>query len=158
MLELGILDFIFGGLVLTGAIMGIFRGLLKELYLLSAFLLAFLSSIVLSLPITQWWGQRLEFLSGQYLFTFLLLFLISMALLTLVLHWVMPNTKKTKISWKSRISGFFLGLIHGGFYIALLSWILMQQKWIMPEKLFSGDQKFYPAVVEILLFFTRFYQ
>lgn len=160
MLDLGILDYIFLGLVALGGVLGILRGILKELYLFSAFILAFLASVVLSLPVTLWVGQKLAFYENKFLVSFLIIFVASMILLNLILNWVTPNNKdkEIKLNWKSRIFGFLFGLIHGVLYVGFASWILMQQSFIEPETLFSGAQKFYPRAVEILMFFSRFYQ
>lgn len=158
MTAFSIVDYIFMGVVLLGLLAGILRGFLKELYHSSAFLLAFLASVVFALPVTEWASRWIPSLSGFYFPAFLLLFVFSELLLLLILNAATRQEKNKKKPVKSRIFGAFFGLLNGGFAVCLVSWLLMLQRWIDPVKLFSGKMVLYPYIAEKLMIFTRFYQ
>jgi len=158
MTALSVVDYVFLGVVFLGLLVGILRGFLKELYQGSAFLLAFLASVVFSLPLTEWAVRWIPSLEHFYFPAFLLLFTLSELLLLLILNVATRHDKKKKKALKSRITGGLLGIINGSLAVCLITWLLMMQRWIQPEKLFSGDMVLYPMIAEKLMIFTHFYQ
>lgn len=158
MTAFSVVDYVFMGVVLLGLLAGILRGFLKELYQGSAFLLAFLASVVFSLPVTEWAVRWIPSLEQFYFPAFLLLFICSEILLLLILNVATKQDKKKKKPLKSRIAGAFLGLVNGSLAVGFISWLLMMQRWIEPESLFSGDMVIYPLIAEKLMIFTNFYQ
>lgn len=152
------LDYTFIGLLVLGLVVGIIRAALKEGYLLSGFILSFLSSIVLSVPVTDWAGKYIKVIQGNYLYAFLFLFLVSFGILYWIMGLLLKNNRGKKKSAASRLTGGLFGILRGVLNSFGITWVLMLQTWITPEWLYSSTHTFYSPMAEYLLFFSSYYQ
>jgi membrane protein required for colicin V production len=156
-IQLGILDYVYLGLLAIGFLIGIVRGALKEGYSLSAFILSFLVAVVLSLSMTEFLNPYIPFLNQQYLYSFLLVFIFLNILLIWVMSRILKKDKKEKKPAITRLIGGIWGLAKGACYGLWITWVMMLQTWVDLELLYTTDSFLYPKLTELLLVFTRYY-
>ncbi|MDA3850009.1 MAG: CvpA family protein [Spirochaetaceae bacterium] len=156
-MTLGLLDYIYFGMLALAILLGIMRGAVKEGYALSARILSFLAALVLSLSLGDYLGPRITLFHLGYLIPFILIYLTVSLILLWIMSRILRKEKKHSLPMVSRLAGALLGLFSGGFFILLCNWILMLQNWFDLESHFLVVSYFFTRVAQFLLVFAGYY-
>lgn len=115
------IDWMVLALLATFALIGFFRGLLRELFTLLGVFLSLLFSILLMSPtgriLSRWipLSERIQLIVG-----FLSIFLLALILFHLLFFILSRIYRIHPIGFGDRIAGFFFGLTKGGFIVFVL--------------------------------------
>lgn len=113
-------DYVILGIVLVSGLLGLLRGLLKEVFSLLAYLLSFLAAI--------WWGPALIPMLARYIdqavltvgLAYFLVFIISLLILGLLNKTIAALVDVTGLGSADRGLGFLFGVVRGVVLVLIL--------------------------------------
>ena len=126
-------DWVFIGVLVYGAGMGLFRGLSHELAALIGIVVAVLVTRLFYLPIADvlsgWWGWNLEITRLLAVIFLMILSLVGMRMLRIALGAMMTFSFRGLVE---RFGGFFTGMIRQGamFLVILLAAYFVPSAWL----------------------------
>lgn len=113
-------DWIFAGIVLLSAVVGLWRGFVREALSLATWILAFWLAWAFSDQAAPWFATWVATPSLQFMAGFTLLFVIVLIVGALVNHFAAMAIEKTGLSGVDRGVGLGFGLLRGVVLIAAL--------------------------------------
>lgn len=119
-------DLIFGAILAFFVILGISKGLFREIFGLVGFLGGIVAGILFTGPLSQWLAER--FTSIPFIIfpivAFLILFMIIYLLCLMLARWLRSIFEALQLGWLNKLLGGAVGGLKGAILISLLLLVL----------------------------------
>ena len=152
-INVNIIDIAFLSVILISMLLAYSRGLLKEIFALSNWILAGWISLTYYLKIKLFF---IKYISPEVLAeitSFLILFLLSIGVGTFISHFITSKFKKTALAPTDKILGLIFGFLRALIIISIVSLVLINTLWkhkTFPDR-FTGSYS-YPIIIKSINF------
>ena len=140
------IDYVILGIILISALIGLFRGLVKEAFSLGTWIVAIIIGIRFSQPFSAYLLDYIDVPSVRIAVAFIVLLLLTLMLGGMLSFLVSQIVDKTGLSGTDRFAGFLFGIARGMVVIAVLVLLagltpLPQDPWWVESSLISPFQE-----------------
>lgn len=120
-------------IVLIGisAVIGLFRGFIREVFSLVAWIAAIFIGLTFSREFSGLLESVISYPSGRMAAAFIILFAVTMLLGTMVTHLLGEIVNKTGLSGSDRFAGFMFGIVRGALAVCVI--VLLAGLTPLPE-------------------------
>jgi len=139
-------DYVIIGIIFISALIGLFRGLVKEAFSLGTWIAAIIVGIRFSQPFSVFLNDYIEVPSVRIAAAFIILLLLTLILGAMLSYLVSQIVDKTGLSGTDRFAGFLFGIGRGMVVMAVLVLLagltpLPQDPWWVQSALISPFQE-----------------
>lgn len=138
-------------------ILGALKGFLRMVTLLAAHLFSCTLALVFSPDVTRVVNDRMDWDLNTHLYSFLILYLVPMILVTQLFRVLYGKAEKGPLLPPGRAGGVVAGTLLGIFFCLLLSWVMLIQPFVPLGVVFSLGGFLFSRTTRILQFFMGFY-
>jgi membrane protein required for colicin V production len=114
------IDYVFSALVVISALIGLFRGFVREAFALIIWLAAIWVGIHYSRDLSPLLQNSVDYPSAQIAITFIGLFLVTLLLGGMISYILQQLIDKTGLSGTDRLLGMLFGVFRGGLLVAII--------------------------------------
>ncbi|MDP6122947.1 MAG: CvpA family protein [Arenicellales bacterium] len=122
-MPLDIFDLVIIGVILFSAIIGLFRGFIRETLSLVSWILAFVAAFNYRLDIISWFDGIIDNQMYQQIAAFALIFVATLLLISIISHLIYRLMSSTGITGIDRVLGLIFGFGRGvlllGFFVII---------------------------------------
>ncbi|ORU93109.1 MAG: colicin V production CvpA [Cycloclasticus sp. symbiont of Bathymodiolus heckerae] len=138
-------DYLIIGIIFISALIGLFRGLVKEAFSLGTWIASILVGIKFSQPFSTFLVEYIEVPSVRIAVAFIILLLLTLILGGMLSYLVSQIVDKTGLSGTDRFAGFLFGIARGMVVMAVLVLLagltpLPQDPWWVQSSLIAPFQ------------------
>ncbi|MBL4744366.1 MAG: CvpA family protein [Cycloclasticus sp.] len=139
-------DFVIIGIIFVSALIGLFRGLVKEAFSLGAWIISIIVGIRFSQPFSVFFVDYIDVPSIRIGVAFVVLLLLTLILGAMLSYLVSQLVDKTGLSGMDRFAGFLFGIARGMVVMSILVLLagltpLPQDPWWVQSTLIEPFQE-----------------
>ncbi len=140
------IDYVIIGVIFISALIGLFRGLIKEAFSLGTWIASIIVGIRFSQPFSVFLTDYIEVPSVRIAAAFIVLLLLTLILGAMLSHLVSQIVDKTGLSGTDRFAGFLFGIARGMVVMSVLVLLagltpLPQDSWWVESVLIGPFQE-----------------
>jgi len=140
-------DYVIIGIIFVSALIGLFRGLIKEAFSLGTWVVAIIVGIRFCQPFSNYLVDYIDVPSVRIAAAFVILLLLTLILGAMLSYLISQIVDKTGLTGTDRFAGFLFGIARGMVVIAVLILLagltpLPQDPWWVESTLIGPFQEF----------------